>query len=254
MWTMAYVVSGTLMVVPSFGRMSAEQIHDLSRLYPYHAARKSARPVDAFTAEYPRVYDYAVTPAWHQVTLHNTDTGAPADIAVDLAGDTAFGALGLDPGRRYYAYDFWNDRLAGVLAGNARLSQTLRPGEARMLSVRAAEDYPQPLSTNRHLMQGMVDLLDCRWDASRRVLRGISAVAGGEPYKIVIAANGYIARAAGVDDSIARSIERSTVGSVKRPASASIRALPGEPALLELTIERGDTGQVAWTVTFEGAR
>jgi hypothetical protein len=210
--------------------------------------------VDAFTSEYPRIYDYAVTPAWHQVTFYNTDTNAPADIAVDLAGDTAFGALGLDPARHYYVSDFWNDRLAGVVAGNARLVQTLRPGEARMMSVRAAEDHPQPLSTNRHLMQGMVDLLDCRWDPGSKVLGGISAVAGGETYKIVIAANGYRARAAAVDETISRSIERSTVGSVKRPASASVRTLPGEPALFELTIDRADAGQVAWTVTFEVAR
>ncbi len=254
MWTMAYVVSGTLMVVPSFGRMSADQIHDLSRLYPYHAARQSARPVDAFTSQYPRVYDLAIDPAWHQVTFYNNDTAHPADIAADLAGDTAFGALGLDATKRYYVYDFWNERLAGVVPGNARLEQTLRPGEARMMAVHQALDRPQWISTNRHLMQGAVDMLGSDWDATRRQLHGVSAVAGGEPYKVIIATNGYQPTVAMVDDTIERSLARSNLAAEKRPATASIRMLPGAPALAELTLTRADSGQIAWTITFEAGQ
>ena len=41
-WTMAYVAAGTLMLSPSFGRMTPEHIHDLSRIYPFHSARQSA--------------------------------------------------------------------------------------------------------------------------------------------------------------------------------------------------------------------
>lgn len=252
LWTMAYVASGTLMIVPSFGRMTAEQVRDLSRLYPFHAVRQSARPVDAFTSTLPQVYDFKVSPGWHQLTFFNTDAEKSVTIGVDLAGDTAFGGLGLDAAAEYYVYDFWNDCLAGKAPGGKRFEQTLRPGEARMMSVRRAEPNPQVLATDRHLMQGLVDLLGCTWDAGKKQLRGVSAVVDGEAYRVIIAANGYKPVAAAVDDSIEKSVARSRVGRVKSKAAATIHRLPGNDDLLELLLKRSDNGPVAWSVTFEG--
>jgi hypothetical protein len=146
--------------------------------------------VDAFThAGWPRVYDYAITPGWHQVTLfNNTLPTREETITVPLAGDTADGALGLDPGQDYYVYDFWNDCFVGKLKGTEMLKQTLRPGEARMLSIRKVEKNPQVISTNRHIMQGHLDLADVKWDGRR--LTGRAKVVAGEPFRIVIALNG----------------------------------------------------------------
>ena len=251
MLTMAYVVSGTLMIVPSFGRMTAEQIHDLSRLYPYHSIRQSARPVDAFTNPIPQIYDFAVSPQWHQLTFYNTDAAKPSTVGVDLAGDTAFGAIGLDPARQYYVYDFWNDRLIGTFAGNGRFEQTLRPGEARMMAVRAVEPNPQVLATDRHLMQGCVDLLGTNWDAAARQLRGVSLVVGGEPYRVIIATAGRKPVLASVDQSIDQSIAKSRLGAAKPAAIAEIRLLPGEAGLAEVTLQRADNGPVAWAVVFD---
>jgi hypothetical protein len=252
MLTMSYVVSGTLMIVPSFGRMTAEQLHDLSRLYPFHANRQSARPVDAFVNPRPQVYDFRVDAAWHQLTFYNTDAAHEATIGVDLAGDTAFGALGLDAAKHYYTYDFWNDRLVGKVPGNKRFEQTLRPGEARMMSVREAVDHPQILATDRHLMQGYVDVLGCTWNAAKSQLQGVSAVVGGEPYRVILATNGWKAMAAAVDDTIERSLATSRLGPAKRPTTVQLRTVPGGTGLVELSILRADNGPVARTITFAG--
>ncbi len=249
MLTMAYVVSGTLMIVPSFGRMTAEQLHDLSRLYPFHANRQSARPVDAFTQAQPRIYDYAVNPQWHQVTLYNTDAEQTTDISVDLAGDTAFGALGLAPEKHYYVYDFWNDRLAGKFAGSQPLQQTLRPGEARMLAIREALDRPQILSSDRHLMQGLVDVLGCDWDATTRVLRGVVNVVGGEPYRLILATNGLTpAGSVTVDEMIERDIAKSSLPAIK--SMGTLRPSPDTPGIIEVTLNRPTNGPVAWELAF----
>lgn len=251
MLTMSYVVSGTLMLVPSFGRLSAGQVHDISRLFPYHPVRRSARPVDAFIRELPRIYDYRIDAQWHQVAFFNFDTAQPAEVSVALAGDTAFGALGLDASRQYYVYDFWNSRLAGKLSGKDSLAQTLRPGEARMMSVHEVAEHPQFLSTNRHLMQGYTDLLGCTWNASKRELEGVSAVVGGEAYKVIIATNGFQPKSASADDRIEQSLERSTVAGGKRELTVEVRHLPDTDGLAELTIRRADNGPVAWKVVFE---
>ena len=249
MLTMSYVVSGSLIIVPSFGRMTTNQLFDLSRIYPFHAQRQSARPVDAFTSACPRVYDFKVNEQWHQLTFYNTDATNSATIAVELAGDTAFGALGLDPAKQYFVYDFWNDALLGKFAGGQKFEQTLRPGEARMMAVHEVAPHPQFLSTDRHVMQGLVDLTGCAWDEKKHQLRGVANVVVGEPYRITIAANGRKPTTADVDDTIESDIAKSHLAPIK--SSATLRPSAKIPGLIELILERPTNGPVAWTVNFD---
>jgi hypothetical protein len=191
MLTMAYVAASRLLIANSFRDLSKETLYDLSRTFPYHTDPKSARPIDVFVHEgHPRVYDFAVTPDWHQVTLYNNTLPTREEIiAVPLAGDTADGALGLDPDAEYHVYDFWNDAFAGTVNGAGTLTQTLRPGEARMLSIRKVQQHPQVLSSNRHIMQGYLELSDVKWGSNS--LSGKAKIVGGETMKIVIALNGH---------------------------------------------------------------
>ena len=41
-----------------------------------------------------------------------------------------------------------------------------------MMSVREVEPQPQPISTNRHLMCGYVDLYGTQWSPSKRNFQG----------------------------------------------------------------------------------
>jgi hypothetical protein len=189
--TMAYVVTGRLLLANSFAQFSPATFHDLTRTFPYHTAPNSARPVDAFVAETPAVYDFEVTPQWHQVTLFNADKTAPKRVGIDLAGPQVNGALGLQPDHDYYAFDFWNHQFIGRLQGGARLEQQLRPGEARMISVRECLRHPQVLATDRHVMQGYLDLLREEWNEERQVLAGVSKLVGGDPYTVTLALNGH---------------------------------------------------------------
>lgn len=84
---------------------------------------RSPRPVDAFTGvPDPKVYDFAVTPDWHQVMFFNADFKNGGTVPARLSGDQATGALGLDASSRYYVYDFWNDQLIGNLSGGQQLT------------------------------------------------------------------------------------------------------------------------------------
>ena len=93
-----------------------EAMHDIERTFPYPTEPRSARPVDAFSHKgWPRVYDFAVTPDWHQVTLFNSTLPTRKEtIAVPLSGEPVDGALGLDPSAEYHVYDFWNDTYIGT--------------------------------------------------------------------------------------------------------------------------------------------
>ncbi len=189
--TMMYVVSGRLLLANSFAQFTPETLHDLTRVFPFHTAPKSARPVDAFVSDRPTVYDFEVNPQWHQVTFFNADKTAPKRVGINLSGEPFTGALGLKPEREYYAYDFWNDKFLGKFEGNSRIEQQLRAGEARMMSVREALSHPQVLSTDRHVMQGYLDLLREEWNEKHPSLTGVSKIVGDDPYTVTLALNGH---------------------------------------------------------------
>ena len=231
--TLSYTVSGRLLLTESFRLFSEEVLHDLSRVFPFHATPLTARPLDAFINGMPTVFDFPISPDWHQVVLYSGSDDAES-FAVPISGDTAFGALGLDADRQYYLYDFWNDRFAGKVPGHASIKQSLCAGEARMLSVHAVQERPQWISTDRHVMQGYVDLVEKpQWDASAQSLCAVSDVIENEPYRVVIALNGY------------RPLKAQADG-----ASAVITVRQDNPNLANLKIESDANKRVSWSVTF----
>jgi len=233
--TTLYVTAGRVLLADSFREMSSDVVIDLSRIFPMHRATRNFRPVDAFTGvPDPRVYDFAVTPYWHQVMFFNPDFRNKGTVSAPLSGDQTAGALGLDASQSYYVYDFWNDRLVGKLSGDKRLEQELLPGEARMMSAHKVETHPQFLSTNRHIMQGYMDMPERpHWEATNLVLSGKANVIEGETYKIVLATNRY-----------------KPVNAEATPGKASINAVPGTEGLAALSIDCPKNSAVAWKVTF----
>jgi hypothetical protein len=111
------------------------------------------------------------------------------------------------------------------LKGTDTLEQTLRPGEARMLSIHKVERHPQCLSTNRHLMQGYLELADVKWEGNR--LSGKAKVVAGEPFQIVIATNG------------------------QRAADARNVTISADGQLAVLTLERPGNETVQWEIVFK---
>jgi len=196
MLTMVYLTSGRLDLASSFSLFTPEITRDVSRIYPHYPEPKTARPLDAFTGVGdPQVYDLELTPDWHQIALYNTGAES-AIVSTALSGERVNNAVGLDPAARYHAYEFWTDTYLGRLPGTARLQRALQPNCCAMISLRKAQPQPQVISTDRHVLQGWVDLADVRWDARTRTLRGTAHVIGGDPFKIVVADNGGRALAA----------------------------------------------------------
>jgi hypothetical protein len=235
--TLSYVTTGRLLLTESFRRFSKEILHDLSRVFPFHSTGLSARPLDAFTRSNPSTFDFPISEDWHQLVLYN-DAENDHLFEIALSGDTAFGALGLKAEKDYYAYDFWNDGFAGKVSGKSSLRHRLPKGESRVLSIHAVENHPQWLSTDRHIMQGYVDLIKKpRWDESGKSLSGRSALIGAEPYKITFALNGYLP--VKVDAS---------------GASSSIVIRKDDPNLADLWLTTDQNGELDWEITFTGLK
>jgi hypothetical protein len=145
------------------------------------------------------------------------------------------GGLGLDPEKEYFMYDFWNDKFIGRYYGSDILVQELRPGETRMISIHGVEKNPQFISTNRHIMQGLVDMTVLPlWDGNSNVLTGKSKVIGGEEYKVVIALNGF-----------------KPLKCYARNAKAKIQVVDNDKDLAILTILCSDNTELEWNISFK---
>ena len=140
--------------------------HDLTRFYPLYDQRKSFRPVDMLLPGRtdPNIYSLSINGEWNQLIACNF-TDKPTTISVPLSGNQAdTGALGLQPNKHYYLYDFWNDRFIGKIPGKQSAKLPVQADQALSYSVHQVKDHPQFISTNRHIMQGLMDLKDVKWD------------------------------------------------------------------------------------------
>ena len=195
--TLIGLLSGRIELGTSFGKLTEEMIYDITRFYPVLGNGKSFRPVDfLLNKKHPEVYVYDVSSEWKQVIMVNNDvptgrrkTPALRTITAPVSGDQAdTGSLGLDRSKKYYVFDFWNQKPLGIVAGSDVLSANLLNGEARVYSVKHLEDHPQILGTNRHIMCGMMELSKTNWDRKNKTLGFTADLIAGETMSITIAA------------------------------------------------------------------
>jgi hypothetical protein len=199
--TLIGLLSGRLELGTSIGRMTPEMFHDVTRLFPMINEPKSPRPVDMFLGKrHPETYVYEVSPQWWQVLLINNDIKNDQTISAPLSGSQPeTGSLGLDPSKSYHIFDFWNQKYLGQKKGTENLVADLKSEECLLVSVREVLEVPQIISTNRHIMQGMMELKDTTWDNNSNTLSGNADVIGDEDFILTIATNGKLFKECVVD-------------------------------------------------------
>jgi hypothetical protein len=235
MLTLMYATCGRFLMANSFDRLSPELVHDLSRIFPYPDSWISARPADAFISKFPELFVFKIDTAWHQVAAYNPDDRNPSSKTILFGSPDYFGAFQLDPAKQYYAYEFWDNRLAGRFRGGDSLRLDFRPGEAKMLAIREVLDHPQLLSTDRHLMQGLVETRNLKWDAAKSELSGEVNLVDGEPITLVLAANGY-------------TIEGATA------EAETVTVSSGDDGLVRVTLAAGKGGWKDLSLLFKSSR
>ncbi len=194
--TLIGLLSGRIELGTSFGKMTNEMIYDLTRLYPVLPNGKSFRPADLLLEKTnPELYVYSVSEKWKQVILLNNDVSDIKDrtavhriVAAPLSGDQAnTGSLELNKSKKYYVFDFWNQKPMGIIAGTDVLSADLLGGEALVFAVKEVENYPQILGTNRHVMCGLMELSNTNWDERKKKLQLTADLIKDETMIITIA-------------------------------------------------------------------
>jgi hypothetical protein len=209
-----------------------ERLDLLRHTMPSHGLRP--RPVDLFEEPIPRMWllsDTRHAPRRDVIGLFNWSDK-------ETLFDCSWPRLGLPDATNYVAFDYWQNALVPVR--KQRLGLTAPPQSCRILAVRPALRRPQLISTSRHLTQGIVDVLEEKWQASRQTLRGRSQVVGGDPYelRIVLPSAGLPWKAESVQLDAADS-------------AAAVKAdLKMEKELVRVRLDSPSNRQVAWSVIF----
>ncbi len=201
----------------------------LRRTMPNHGLQP--RPVDLFSNELAQIWlltDTRSSVRRDVVGLFNWQEHEPQ--GVDVAAEL----VGLPEASRYVGYDYWADRF--VPPFSKRLQCTVPPATCRILALRSEAKHPILVSTSRHITQGIVDVVEERWDADALVLSGQSRVVGDDPYelRIVVPVGGNSFRALDVEvDGVDAESTVEQVGPT-----------------LRVSIDCASTGTIAWRIRF----
>ena len=147
--------------------LDATRLEILRKIYPSFG--EAARPVDLFDTDQHTVFALKIRREfgeWTVVGLFN-----PSETEV-MERVLPVDRLGLSGTKTYLAYDFWGERVHGEVTGELRVQ--VLPASVLLLSLHEKRGTPQVISTDRHVLQGAVELEQVDWDAATRTLRGTS--------------------------------------------------------------------------------
>ena len=151
--------------------------------------------------------------------------------------------LGLDTGKKYYAFDFWSNSPVPVFQDEFNCE--VPPTSCRIIAVRGVENHPVLVSTSRHVTQGMVDVTGEVWNAAQNTLSGNSQIIGNDPYELRLAgltADGKNWRLVSV--RVSADDQAAGVGIVGLPAVA------GENGWCRIGLDSKSSRTVRWRLVF----
>ncbi|HEY3109234.1 MAG TPA: hypothetical protein VGL23_10810, partial [Chloroflexota bacterium] len=92
-----------------------------------------------------------------------------------------FEAVGLASGVERLVHDFWGRASLGI--ATHAVGRRIGARASLLLAVRANQERPQLIGTDRHVAMGAVELADLAWDHAARTLRGRAAP---EPMSLIL--------------------------------------------------------------------
>jgi hypothetical protein len=181
-WGSWIAISGQLNIASEWlPGLPKDKLDVVKRSMPNHGL--CGRPVDLFENTLAQVWHLRSGTGGQRkdvIGLFNWDNKSSDTVIVDL------GKLDL-PGsgkRHFVGFDYWANKFVRPFIG--RMRAELRPSSCKIISIREIFDRPVLVSTSRHISQGIVDLMEGKWNNRANTLSGKSKVVGEDPYEIRI--------------------------------------------------------------------
>jgi len=180
--TLFGICGGPMMLGDNIPTIKPERLALIKKCLPRYP--EIAKPVDLFTSvypeDYPKTFNLAVKRpwgSWNILAIFNYDEP-------ELNVEVGMESLGLNPEKEYLLYDFWDKRFLGNV--KHRITVSVPPHSVKLLSVHELVSHPWVISTDMHITQGAVEMLDLRWSKVEGTLSGVCERPEGEKGTLVI--------------------------------------------------------------------
>ncbi|MFX0098398.1 MAG: glycoside hydrolase family 36 protein [Candidatus Hodarchaeota archaeon] len=130
------------------------------------------------------------------------------------------------------AFEFWSNKMLAPFTGGLKIN--VKKHACKILSIKPVLERPQVISTSRHLLQGIVDLLEEKWESD--TLFGKSKVVANDPYEIRIHCPGW-------------NLESFTLVGLKDDSNITHRSIK-EGDLVRITVESPRSLTISWQARF----
>jgi hypothetical protein len=159
--------------------LDSSRLDILRKIFPSYG--EAARPIDLFDTDRHSIFALTIRKrfaTWTVAGVFNASEDEPLERAVPLR------RLGLEGTKRYLAYDFWGERLHGEVTGELRVKAP--PASVVLLALHEKRDVPQVISTDRHVLQGALELEGVVWNADTKTLAGTSLGPLGSAHNVTV--------------------------------------------------------------------
>lgn len=177
--TLIAMSGGNTMSGDRLTELDSSKIELLKKTLP--SAGNFVRPVDLFDTDLEMVFASKITKEfgeWMVLAFFNPDL---TQLAIKKYPMERFW---MNSNKTYIGYDFWNERLMEI--NQDEIEVNVVPGGVTLMAVHEKTGFPQVVSTDRHIMQGAVELTNVSFDSSTGILKGVSSGSPGTSHNIKI--------------------------------------------------------------------
>jgi len=220
--TYEHLSGGNLISSDDLPTLPSERISYMKKIAPPYG--QSAMPLDYLEHNLPRLWflDLTQDPQFphYQIAIFNWED-LPKDYQLRLD------QLPIPP-KKYIGFEFWNEEYVGKLNSSEPLNISLAPHAAKVIAFCPVAGTPAPISTNRHIAQGAVELRDVKFE--QNALSGIfTGVANTKPTLYIYVPGNYVMSQVDVDTKYETNVSRN---------------------ILAITFSLGQKTQIHWKVNF----
>ncbi len=130
---------------------------------------QAAVPVDLFDGEMQSVFAMKINKPFAEWTIAGFFN---ASLTETIEKKFSLKRLWLKPGTTYLAFNFWKQEFIGELKDEIRV--VLPPGTVTLVALHEKSGNPQFISTDRHVLQGAVEIEHLAWNQDTKTISGIS--------------------------------------------------------------------------------
>lgn len=149
-------------------QLDAYKLEILKKITPSFG--EAAKPVDLFDRDMPSTFVIKIKrpfAEWSIAAFFNSSQDKAIEKKFSLK------RLWLDPAKTYFAFDFWKQKFMGEISGE--LTLTVQAGSVTLLSLHEKTGEPQFLSTDRHVIQGGIEIENVSWSKETKTISGNSS-------------------------------------------------------------------------------